>query len=176
MKKFLILCGCAAVLAAALLACGESTSTGSTGTVVGKATSAPTTAPAVAKHFKTGDVVKVGDTWQVTVNSFQTNPGDQFTTPKHGNQFVVVDVSLKNLSAQSQTISSELNFDLKDSTGQKYQETVISGLTAPDGAVAAGDLLRGQLTYEVPASMKTFSFSFQADAFGGDPTIWDLSL
>lgn len=175
MKKAFILSVCVLVLAGVMLACGASTDN-QTSTVVAKTTAAPTTAPVQAKHFKAGDVVKVGDTWQVTVNSIATNPGDQFTTPKAGNQFVVVDVTVKNLSSQSKDMSSGLNFELKDSTGQKYQETILTGETPPDGTVAAGDNLRGQLTYEVPASMKAFTFSFQADAFGGDPTLWDLSL
>jgi hypothetical protein len=48
------------------------------------------------QYFKVGDQVKVGDTFVVTVNSVKTSKGDQFTKPKTGNTFLVVDVTIKN--------------------------------------------------------------------------------
>lgn len=162
------------ILALVIMACGGSDNTG---TSVGTSNGTTTTGSSGgSKHFKVGDQVKVGDTYIVTVNSFKTNPGDDIFKPKAGNTFVVVDVSIKNVSSQEQNLSSLLQFNLKDSTGQKYTETIISGVTPPDGKLAASDTLRGQLAYEVPTSQHNFTFAFEADAFSSGQTLWDLTI
>jgi hypothetical protein len=123
-----------------------------------------------------GDQVKVGDTFVVTVSSVKTSKGDEFTKPKSGDTFLVVDVTVKNASKQEQNVSGLLNFDIKDSAGHKYTETILSGVTPPDGKVEAGGLLKGQLPYEVPTSHHDFTFSFQADITSSGQTIWDLHV
>lgn len=85
-------------------------------------------------------------------------------------------MTLKNTSSKEQDLSSILQFTLKDSTGQKYDETVVSNATPPDGKLAAGDTVRGQLAYEVPASMHDFTLAFEADITSSGQTIWDLHV
>jgi hypothetical protein len=115
--------------------------------------STPATTQAPAKHFKIKDTVKVGDT------------------------YLVVNISLTNLSNQEQSISSALNFTLQDSTGQKYDESIDTNAGAtPDGKVAAGSPLRGSVAYEVPSSTKKFTLSFAPDITSSGQSIWDLSL
>src|SRR5215472_13200980 len=53
-----------------------------------------------------GAPVVVSDTWTVTVNSVKKSSGSEFTTPKSGNTFIVVDVTLKNTSSSNQDVSS----------------------------------------------------------------------
>ena len=155
----------------------SSTNTGSVASTPAGNGSTPANTPAPAnQHFTVGQVVKVGDTWQVTVNSVKTSKGEQFLTPTAGNIYLIVDVTLKNTSGQEQTISSALNFSLQDSTGQKYTETLLTSATPPDGKVEAGSLLRGQLVYEVPTSQKAFTFNFEADIVAGGQTVWDLHV
>lgn len=164
--------GVMAAAAMVFLACGTS-STANSGTTTGGSGGTSTSAP---KHFKVGDQVKVGSTYVVTVNSVKTSAGDDISKPKAGNTFLVVDVTLKNVSSAEQNVSSLLSFDLKDGTGQKYTETIVTGATPPDGKIEPGDQLRGQLPYEVPASQHAFAFSFQADITSSGQTIWDLSI
>lgn len=159
------------VTIAGLIACGSASNTGTAVTPTTKATS--TTG---SQHFKVGQTVKVGESWQVTVNSAKTSQGDEFTTPTAGSQFVIVDVTLKNVSSTEQNVSSAVNFSLQDSTGQKYNETILSGKTPPDGKVEAGTLLRGQLAYEVPTSQKKLTFNFEPDLLGSGQTVWDLNV
>lgn len=168
----------AAVCGAVIMACGGSSSanTGTTTTSTSSSTNSTSTQSNAPQRFKVGDQVKVGSTYVVTVNSFTTNQGDDVFKPKDGNTFVIADVTIKNVSSQEQNVSSVLNFDFKDSTGQKYDETVVSGATPPDGKVAAGDQVRGQLAYEVPASQHNFTLSFQADLLSSGQTMWNLSV
>ncbi|HEU5375861.1 MAG TPA: DUF4352 domain-containing protein [Ktedonobacteraceae bacterium] len=161
------------ILFFALIACGDAAS--NSGAVVTGTTTA-TSAPA-ASHFKTGQVVKVGDTWEVTVNSIKKSQGDEFSKPDSGNMFLIVNVTVKNISAKEQTISSLLNFKLKDADGTEGKTNFLSGTSpAPDGKIAAGDKSRGDLVYEVSASQKNFTLAFESDIFSSGQVIWDLSI
>ena len=168
--RLIALFGLLAIAAAVMLACGGGTVANS-----GSTTSGGNSASTSSKHFKTGDQVKVGDTYVVTVNSVKTSQGDDVSQPKSGNTFLIVDVTLKNVSNKEQNISSLLMFTLKDATGQQYTETIVDGTTTPDGKLEAGDVLRGQLAYEVPKSQHSFTLAFQADITSSGQTIWDLS-
>jgi hypothetical protein len=161
-----------------LLACGESANVGTTVASGGTSSGASTTATSkVQAHFKVGDVVKIGD-WQVTVNGIKSSPGADYDTPKAGNVYIIVDATYQNISAKAQTLSTGLQVELKDSTGQKYSETFVSAVASspPDGNVNAGDKARGQVVWEVPTTMKQFNFSFQSDAFSSGASVWDIAL
>ncbi len=162
------------VSAVVVLACGGA-SAANTGTKIDSgSTSTGGQTNTTAQHFKVGDQVKVGDTYVVSVNSVKTSAGSDIDQPKAGNDYLIVDVTIKNVSSQEQNFSSDLQFTLKDSTGQKYTQTIISNATPPDGKIAAGDLLRGQMAFEVPTSQKNFTLAFESDIFGSGQTIWDL--
>jgi len=172
MKHLLFLVGFL-VLIGTLIACGEASNT-NTGTT---SASSPAATQASHQHFKVGETVTIGNTWKVVVNSVKTDKGGQFSALKAGNTYLVVDISLTNISSQEQSISSALNFTLQDATGQKYTESIDTNAGAtPDGKVAAGSPLRGSIAYEVPASMKTFTLSFTPDITASGQSIWDLKL
>jgi hypothetical protein len=136
----------------------------------------PTAKPTQSSANTIGKAVQVGDTWVVTINSVKTSPGSDFTKPKSGNTFVVVDVTVKNISSSNQTVSSLLMFNLKDATGQQYTEAITDYTKAPDGTATPNSLLRGQLVYEVPSSDHTFTFSYQSDLTGSDITEWNVNV
>lgn len=140
-----------------------------------QAANQPTSQPTTATNSIETPVV-VDSTWTVTVNSVKSSQGDQIFAPKSGNTYVVVDVTIKNTSASTQHVSSLLQFKLKDSTGQEYNETVTDFSKAPDGTLPANELLRGQLAYEVPASQHAFTFTFQSDLVGTDISEWTLNI
>ena len=136
-------------------------------------TSPPTSQPSANV---VGKPVVVDSTWTVTVNSIKTSQGDQFTSPKSGNVYVIVDVTVKNTSSTTQPVSSLVQFNFKDSTGQQYTETVTDFTKPPDGALTAGGILRGQLTYEVPSSQHAFTLQFQPDLTSTNVTEWALTV
>lgn len=159
------------LIVTALLACGESNNTGTATSNSSKTDTKP------AQHFKVGETVKVGDTWQAIVNGAKTDDGGQYSALKSGDTYLVVDVSLTNLSNKEQNVSSILNFTLQDSTGQKYNETIDANAGASlDGKVSAGSPLRGSLAFEVPASIHQFVLNFAPDFVGSGQTTWDLSI
>ncbi|NOZ71637.1 MAG: DUF4352 domain-containing protein [Chloroflexi bacterium] len=119
--------------------------------------------------FAIGDVIEVGDL-VVIVNNVAFPPGDEFNKPDKDNKFVVVDLTLKNNGSKSVAISSLLQMSLKDTTGQKYgvdlMATVASGGSTPDGEIAPGEKVRGQVGFQVPESAEGLVFVFDADVFG----------
>lgn len=161
-------------IALVIWACGSSSA--NTGTKSsGSSSSTQSTSKPGNQHFKVGDQVNVGNTYTVTVNSVKANTTADIP-PQAGNEYLIVDVTLKNTSSQEQDLSSLLQFTLKDSTGQKYDESLTAGTTSPDGKVAAGDVVRGQIAYEVPTSVHDFTLAFEADITSSGQTIWDLHV
>ena len=74
-------------------------------------------------------------------------------------------------------MSSLVQWNLQDSTGQKYDVGLNSDAGAGlDGAVAAGRPLKGVLVYEVPKTVKAFTLSFQNDITSNDQTFWDITV
>lgn len=115
--------------------------------------------------------------WTVTVNSVKRSSGDgEFNVPKAGNVYLLIDVTVVNNTGQSQVVSSDLQFSLKDSTGQSYTEALDTAApAAPNGTVADGGKVRGTLVYEVPQSIHTWELDFQPDLFSGDQATWSLT-
>lgn len=79
-------------------------------------------------------------------------------------------MSITNNTNESQAISSLLQMNLKDRTGQLYSvdlvSQVASGGTSPDGELAPGETLRGQISYQVPVDAQGLVFVFDGDVFG----------
>lgn len=125
---------------------------------------------------KVGQAVQAGPNYAVTVNSVKTSSGDSVFSPKSGNTYLVIDVTVKNTSSSSQDVSSLINFELQDATGQKYTEAFTDIGTPPDQTgLAPGGLIRGQLVYEVPTSMHQFTLSY-VDLLGdGTLATWSLT-
>jgi|SRR5580765_3126394 len=148
-----------------------------TGTAVTTSTTSSTTNSTNAQHFKVGDTVKVGTDWQAVVNSAKTDSGGQYSALKSGDVYLVVDISLTNLSSQEQTVSSLIDFTLQDSTGQKYNESIDPNAGASlDGKVAAGSPLRGVIAFEVPSAQKSYQLHYSPDIVSSGQTTWDLSV
>lgn len=162
-----------AIVAAVMLACGESDANTGSAAAAGPA---PTSVP--TRHFKVGETVKVGESWQILVLKASTNDGTQFDTPqKPGDTFLLLDVRMKNLTSSEQNVSSLIMFSVQDSTGQKITQTITTfAPAAPDGKVEPGAQVRGTLAYEVAKSEKHFTLAFQADITSTGQTIWDVRL
>lgn len=170
--RLLPLIGLLLSLAAVVMACGSTTDNAGASTSGSSSTSTST-----AKHFKVGDQVKVGNEWVITVNSAKTHGATDIDQPKSGDTYLVIDMTFKNVSSSEQTLSSLLQLSLKDSTGQKYDNTIASFASQPpDGKVEAGDVVRGQVVYEVPTAQKSFTMAFESDILSSGEVIWDISI
>jgi len=122
-----------------------------------------------------GAPVVVNSDWTVTVNKVFTSTGSEFDQPKPGNILLVVNVTLQNTSSQTQNASSLAQWSIKDSTGQTYNQDITFG-GGPDGTVAAGGVIRGNIAYEVPASVHNYIVQFVPGIGSSDLAEWNVSI
>ena len=148
-------------------------------TQAGQPTSVPTQSSSSSSSgaHKIGDVVTL-DGWQVVVNGAKTSHGGEFDTPQHaGDIYLEIDASVTNQTGQNQTFSSLLSFTLKDSTGQKYDQSFVSDAPSPpDGNVQSNGKLRGTLVYEIPPTMKTFELDFSPSLESNDLAVRNITV
>jgi len=119
--------------------------------------------------YQVGDQIQIGDLI-LTVNKVDYPTGDEFNKPEPGKKFVVIDLTLINQGSKAVQISSLLQMSLKDATGQVYEvdlsASVAGNGSAPDGEIAPGEKVRGQVGFQVPEDAQELMFVFDADVFG----------
>ena len=119
--------------------------------------------------YKIGEAIQIGDL-MLTVNKISSPAGNEFTKPAADHKFLVVDVTIENKGAKAAAISTLLQMWVKNAGGQKYTldlmaTTAAKGAT-PDGELAAGEKVRGQVGYQVPTNATGLVFVFDGDVFG----------
>ena len=162
-------------------ACGSNAT--STGTSSGKTPAAtiasPTQAPASSptssssgtftgspvtntqgKQYPVGQSVQIDGLCLAELLSARTNPGDTYFFPKAGDIFLVLEVSVKNLSTTQLVVSSLLLFVLQDAAGTKYSETITDFSKPPDTQLNADASTGGNMVYEVPTSSHQFTLTY----------------
>ncbi|GCE03974.1 DUF4352 domain-containing protein [Dictyobacter aurantiacus] len=179
----LVLCGIIGALATrtsspSTTSTSSPTTQANTSTPTAQATTPSTTTQSSDQgNHKVGETVKVNDNWTAQLLDVKTTPGNDIIKPKPGNVFVVVHLSLKNTSSQTQNMSSLLCFKLQDKNGQAYNETIDPDAgTTPDGKVSANSPLAGSIVYEVPSSQHNFTLQFTPDITSNDMANWDFSI
>lgn len=132
-----------------------------------------------AATFKIGDVVKKGK-FEAAVLSINANvkSSNQFEKPDEGKKWFAVEFQLKNNGKESESISTIIQFKLKDNTNAQYDVgfTTQPEPKFPDGELAAGDTARGWITFEIPPASAGLKFIFDAEVFGGGRVTWDLGV
>ena len=113
------------------------------------------TAPAASAAV--GESVQAG-TLSVTVNEARVINGDQANEPPDGFQFLLVDLTVEDKGAGPAQISSMTQMWVKDATGQRYRVDFpamrAAHAAAPDGELASGEKITGQVAYAVPKDAK----------------------
>lgn len=174
----LIILGSVFVLCATcgIIAAVASVTTSNTGTLTSSTPGTTSTTAPTNQHFKPGDTVIVGNTWQIVVSTLAISQGDQYLSPKAGDTYLLIPVTFKNVTDKEQQLYGDANWTLKDLSGQKYDPAFISAASPPDGKIEAGGPAKGTLAYEVPANVKSFQLAFEISMFESGQTIWDLSV
>ncbi|HEY3994029.1 MAG TPA: DUF4352 domain-containing protein [Ktedonobacteraceae bacterium] len=153
---------------------GQASISNAGSTQTGQATSVP---PTNASHaYNVGQSAPL-DGWVVTVNSVKTTQSGAYGSLKAGDTLLELDVSVKNETGSAQVFSSLLSFQLKDTSGQSYNETIVSNVpNAPDGNVANGSPTRGTLAYEVPSSIKSYTLDFTPNLTSTNTATWNINV
>jgi hypothetical protein len=128
-------------------------------TVTATATNTPQ--PSNGTTGAVGQPLQAGLNWVVTVAQVRTITTSDYP-PKAGYTYLEVSLMLKNTSANTQFVSSLVEFTLNDANGGQYTESVkdTNISKAVDGHVVLGQTLTGQIAYEVPLSQHDFVLVF----------------
>lgn len=125
-------------------------------------------------NLSIGDTAKVGDA-EVTVHGFRTGTGNEIVSPAAGSVWIIVDATVRNTGDDAYNLSSLLQTAVRDSGGREYDVTIgptdLQGQL--DGTIPPGDILRGEVAFEVPENATGLQFVF-SQAIGEEQARWNL--
>ena len=112
--------------------------------------------------------MRLGDL-DLTVNGVRASLGNDVWAPEQGNYFVYVDVTFTNTVDQPQALSTLLQMTLQDAQGFRYSvdflATSAGNVSRPEGEIAPGGFLRGEVGYQIPKGATGLTWKFSGDVF-----------
>lgn len=130
---------------------------------------------------ETPEFFKIGETAvtkkvKATITEMEKSEGDEFNKPADGHEFVLLHMTIENVSDQEIVVSSMLNFNayVDDNAINENLAAQISkdGAKTMDGTIAAGKKLTGTLAYEVPKGWQKLEIHFKPDQFSDTTIKW----
>lgn len=134
--------------------------------------------------FNVGETATDGEL-EVTLNNIryarkidERNDEFYFAEAPEGKQYVIVDLTVKNILKDKTQIISTFDTEVIDSDGYAY-DTDLGASIALDKPFKDGDLLpgmkrRGEIAYEIPVSAKDLKFIYKFDVLGAT-AVFNLS-
>lgn len=131
---------------------------------------------------KTPEFFKLGETVETrkikaTITELKKSEGDEFNKPEEGNEFVLLKMTIENISEdQELTISSMLSFSayVDDEALDESFSAILEGDKTMDGTIAPGKKLSGTLAYEVPKDWKEIEIHFEPEAWRDIKIKWKI--
>jgi hypothetical protein len=121
---------------------------------------------------KVGDVTTLGDR-EFTVNTVKRSKGMGYSTPKKGKEFVIVNVTIRNLG-QDEVSYNPFDFKVQDANGAQEDETFVSlDDSLNSGTLAPGGKVTGSIPFEVPIGDKALLI-FQPSFWSSQRVVVDL--
>ncbi|EPR10022.1 DUF4352 domain-containing protein [Ruminiclostridium papyrosolvens] len=109
------------------------------------------------------------------INAYKKSEKSELFEADEGRAFLLIDITVKNNSKKSATISSKTMFDLTDRFGTSYNNTSLGALSCLDdenmeqldGHIAASSEFRGGIAFEIPEVTKGLRLIIQGPAGDG---------
>ncbi|MGF7059291.1 DUF4352 domain-containing protein [Brassicibacter mesophilus] len=131
--------------------------------------------PEEPEFFKLGETVETNKI-KATISDIEKPKGNDFIRPADGKEFVLLNVTIENISSEEINISSMLSFnaytDDESMNESLSAQTAKEGTKTLDGTIAAGKKLTGILGYEVPRDWKKIEVHFTPDAWDDITIKW----
>lgn len=105
---------------------------------------------------------------KATITDVEKSEGDQFNKPSDGNEFILININIENLSDNDIAISSVLSFNSyvdDESMNESISALMTKDKKSLDGTMAPGKKLSGTLGYEVPKGWKEIEIHFEPEVF-----------
>ena len=116
--------------------------------------------------YSVGEEVKLNDNILV-VNSVEKSAGDEWDTPKEGNEYIIVTVTIRN-DGKSEISYNPYDFDMQNSKGQVTEQafTIINTDTAlSSGELVSGGEVSGTIVFEQPVGDPGLVLKYKANMF-----------
>lgn len=121
---------------------------------------------------KVGDIAKLGDR-EFVVNSVRRSGGFNYNTPKAGKEYVIVNVTIKNLG-NDEVSYNPFDFKVQDANGAQETETFATlDDSLSSGTLAPGGKVTGSIPFEVPVGDKA-TLIFQPSFWSSQRVVVDL--
>ena len=120
----------------------------------------------VKDFYLIGEEVKLGDNVLI-VNGIEKSSGSEWDKPKEGNEFVIVNVTIKN-GGSSEISYNPYDFKMQNSKGQITDQafTIINTDTAlSSGNLASGGEISGTIAFEQPVGDEALVLKYKANMF-----------
>lgn len=117
------------------------------------------------KDFAKGETATFGDSFEVKANSIKTNydPGSYYK-PGDGNQYIVLNVTVKNISDESQYVSA-YTFSLIDNGISKAASYITVADKLDTGTLEPGASITGNLLYEVNKDASGLKLKYETTVY-----------
>lgn len=122
--------------------------------------------PEVKEFFSVGEEITL-DGATLIVNAVEKSAGEKYDTPQNGNEYVIVEVTIKN-SGTSDLSYNPLYFSMQNSKGQitNYTFTMVNSDTAlSSGSLASGGEVSGTLAFEQPIDDTSLILKYEPNLF-----------
>lgn len=121
-------------------------------------------------EYSIGQKVNFESGLVLTIVSVRSDDGDEYFKPDEGNEYLVFKAKLENNTSETYTVSSFLSFELKSKEGVVMSRSFYPDMEGNlDSTILSGDVLLGEVAFEVPLSVtEGLYLYFKVDLFS-DP-------
>lgn len=118
------------------------------------------------KDFAKGETANFADTLEVTVNSVETGyvPEESFYAPEDGKQYVVVNLTVKNISDEGEYVSSS-SFDINEAGVAVSSSFVTVSPEFDYGTLDPDATMTGNVVYEVSSDATDLKLQYSTTVF-----------
>ncbi len=120
--------------------------------------------------YSIGELIEFTNGLSIIVMSTKSDMGKEYFGPDEGNEYFYVMVQLTNNTGESQSISSLLQFKLKNDDGLEYSLAIFADTTGSlDGSIISGDKMTGEVAFEIPKDSDEALYLYFSPSLFSDP-------
>lgn len=174
-KRSLLILGTAIMLSCGVVGCGSGTESEPKAVEQStkessKVTNKDTEKEEKKTQFAVGEIIDFGGVL-LTVTDYHTAMGDEFNKPKDGNEFIIINLDIKNNSGETYSYNP-LNFEIKDSSGVIQDNLMVMNPEGDDLSscdISDGGNISGTITFEAATSSESLELLCKDNAFSDEP-------
>lgn len=120
----------------------------------------------VKEVYLVGEEVKLNDNILI-VNGVEKSSGSEWDKPKEGNEYVIVNVTIKN-GGKSEISYNPFDFSMQNSKGQITEQaftTINTDTSLSSGQLASGGEISGTIAFEQPIDDAELTLKYKSNMF-----------